>query len=97
MENVLAVLIPIALLTGLSVLFAGVLAWANVRFKVEKDPKIDLVLAVLPGANCGACGYAGCAAFAEAVVSGEAPVNGCPVGRKKVADAVGEILGVPGE
>lgn len=92
MEELLAIITPIGLLTGLSVLFAGILAWANVKFKVEKDPKIDEILDVLPGANCGACGYPGCAAFAEAVVSGEAPVDGCPVGRKQVADQVAQIM-----
>lgn len=97
MDNVLAILIPVSLLAGLSVFFAGVLAWADAKFKVEKDPKIDLVLAALPGANCGACGYAGCAAFAEAVVGGQAPVNGCPVGRQKVADAISAILDAPAE
>ena len=93
MDDLLAILIPIGILTGLSVFFAGVLAWANVKFKVERDPKIDEVLAALPGANCGACGFAGCTGFAEAVVSGQAPLNGCPVGRKKVADELERIMG----
>lgn len=93
LENLKAILIPIGLLTGLSVFFAAILAWANVKFKVEKDPKIEKIIEALPGANCGACGFAGCAAFAEAVVQGEALTNGCPVGRQKVAEAVAQIMG----
>lgn len=93
-DNILEILIPILFLAGLGVFFAAVLAWANVKFKVEKDPRIDEILAALPGANCGACGHAGCAAFAEAVASGDAPVNGCPVGRQKVAQELSRIMGV---
>ena len=44
-------------------------------------------------ANCGGCGYPGCDAFAEAVVSGEAPIDGCPVGGSTAAN-VGAIMGV---
>jgi electron transport complex protein RnfB len=61
---------------------------------VEKDPKIDEIVEVLPGANCGGCGYAGCTALAEAVVTGKAPVNGCPVGGSEVAKKVAAIMGV---
>lgn len=93
-EKLLELLIPILLLTGLGVVFAGILAWAEVKFKVEKDPKIDEIIAVLPGANCGGCGHAGCAAFAEAVAAGNAPVSGCPVGRQKVALEISKIMGV---
>lgn len=87
------ILIPVLSLTALAVLFAGILAWANIQFKVEKDSRVEEIIEALPGANCGACGYAGCSAFAEAVVKGEAPINGCPVGRQKVADEIGRIMG----
>lgn len=90
----MAILVPVLSLTALAVLFAGVLAWADKVFSIEKDSRVEAIIEVLPGANCGACGYAGCAAFAEAVAKGEAPVNGCPVGRKKVADQISEIMGV---
>lgn len=86
------ILLPILSLTVLSVLFAGILAWADIMFKVEKDARVEEIIAVLPGANCGACGLPGCVAFAEAVVKGSAPVDGCPVGRKKVADKICEIM-----
>ncbi|MGI6038278.1 MAG: RnfABCDGE type electron transport complex subunit B [Limnochordia bacterium] len=74
--------------------FAIVLSLATKTLAVESDPKVDAIEEVLPGANCGACGYAGCRAFAEAVASGQAPIDGCPVGGQAVARAVAEIMGV---
>ncbi len=63
-------------------------------FAVQVDPKVQAIQDVLSGGNCGGCGYAGCAAFAAAVASGEAPANGCVAGGPSVAAKVGEILGV---
>ncbi|HHW72983.1 MAG TPA: RnfABCDGE type electron transport complex subunit B [Firmicutes bacterium] len=79
---------------SLAALFALGLAVAGRVFSVETDPKVDAVEEVLPGVNCGGCGFAGCRAFAEAVSSGKAPTNGCPVGGARVAKLVAEILGV---
>lgn len=72
-------------------LFLGISAK---KLAVETDPREEAVLEALPGANCGGCGYAGCAAMAAAIVKGEAPVNGCPVGGAPVAAAVSEIMGI---
>ena len=66
-------------------LFLGV---AAIKFKVEVDPKEEAVLAVLPGNNCGGCGFAGCSGLAAAIAKGEAAVNACPVG----GDVVGGKL-----
>ncbi len=54
-------------------------------------------LGVLPGNNCGGCGYAGCSGLAAAIAKGEAPVNQCPVGGAPVAAKIGEIMGVAAE
>ncbi|NQU76421.1 MAG: RnfABCDGE type electron transport complex subunit B, partial [Planctomycetes bacterium] len=78
----------------LALAFALVLGWANVKFHVQQDPRIDAVLEALPGANCGACGLVGCADFAKAVVAGKAPPDGCPVGGPSVAHKVADILGI---
>lgn len=76
-------------------LFVGVfLGIAAIQFKVEVNPKEEEVLAALPGNNCGGCGYPGCSGLAHAIVEGEAPVNGCPVGGEPVGKAVAEIMGV---
>lgn len=66
-------------------------------FAVEVDPKVQEVRDALSGANCGGCGYAGCDAFAEAVVKGEAPTNGCVAGGAAVSAKVSEIMGVKAE
>ena len=63
-------------------------------FAVTVDPKVQQVRDALSGANCGGCGYAGCDAFAEAVVKGEAPASGCVAGGASVSQKVSEILGV---
>ncbi len=78
---------------GLGALMAAGLGFAANTFQVEKDERIDKIVNILPGANCGACGYAGCAAFAEAVTTGEAPIDGCPVGGDSVAKYIAEIMG----
>ena len=59
------------------------------KFKVEVDEKEVAILGVLPGNNCGGCGYAGCSGLAAAIAKGEAPVNQCPVGGAPVAAKVG--------
>ncbi len=87
----------IVVLGGLGVLFGVVLQIADKKFAVERDERVDKVRSCLAGANCGACGYPGCDGFAEAVVKGEAPVNGCSAGGAKVAAQVAEIMGVAAE
>jgi len=80
-------------LGALGAAFGGLLAYAGTKFAVEVDPKVEAIQAVLPGANCGACGRPGCAALAEAISKGEAPANACPVGGTAVAQKIGELLG----
>lgn len=70
------------------------LAVASTVFKTETDPRIDQLLEVLPGANCGACGYPGCQGLAKAMAMGAAPASACVVGGAKVAVQVAEVLGM---
>lgn len=88
---------PVATLGGLAVFFGIVLAYASKKFAVQADPKVGEVRFVLPGANCGGCGFAGCDALADAIVKGQAPVNACPVGGAELAKKVAEIMGVTAE
>lgn len=78
---------------GLGALLAFGLGFAAKAFRVERDERIDKIEEALPGANCGACGYAGCTALAEAIVRGEAAVDACPVGGSSTAEAIAEIMG----
>ena len=79
---------------GISLVLGAMLAIASIVFAVKVDPKIPEITDVLPGANCGGCGFSGCAACAEAIVNGEAKVTACPVGGQAVADKIAEIMGV---
>ena len=78
----------------LGLIFGIILDFASKKFAVEVDPKEAEVLEVLPGANCGGCGFPGCGGLAAAIAKGEAPVNGCPVGGAAVAEKVAAIMGV---
>ena len=84
----------IAIITVLGLLLALVLYLVAKKFKVEEDPRIDEVEKVMPGANCGGCGFAGCRAFAEAAVKSP-DLEGifCPVGGNDVMAKVAAILG----
>ena len=70
------------------------LCFSAEKFKVEVDPREEAIMGVLPGNNCGGCGYAGCSGLAAAIVNGEAPCNQCPVGGDEVGNQVAEIMGV---
>ncbi|MGI5894284.1 MAG: RnfABCDGE type electron transport complex subunit B [Candidatus Merdivicinus sp.] len=85
-------LIPILLFVGLGIL-AGVLLTVFSRlFAVEQDERAVQAREALPGANCGACGYAGCDAYAEAVANG-ARTNACIPGGDAVAKKLSAIMG----
>jgi len=91
MQTALLVL-TVMLLTG--IVFGFILAYANKKFAVEVNPLIHLVEDALPKGQCGACGYAGCAAYAEAVVlNPDVPPNLCVPGKGPVADVVAELTG----
>ena len=91
------ILIAIAILGGLGLVFGLVLAAASKVFYVETDPRLDQLNECLPGANCGGCGFAGCGAYAEAVLKGEAPVGKCASGGNEAAKAMAAIMGVEAE
>lgn len=85
---------PVISIGGLGLVFGVLLGYANDKFHVPVDPNVPLVREALPSANCGACGYAGCDAYATAAASGEVPLNLCSVGGISVAERLGEIMGV---
>ncbi|SLM30078.1 RnfB [Desulfamplus magnetovallimortis] len=78
----------------MAVIMSYILGWANVKFHVEVDPRVEAVNNALPGANCGGCGFIGCSDYAEAVVKDNAPVNKCPVGGAACAAEVAGIMGI---
>nr|WP_274522210.1 RnfABCDGE type electron transport complex subunit B [Ectothiorhodospira mobilis] len=81
-------------MASLGVLLAGVLAFANRRLYVFEDPRIDQLEDMLPRTNCGACGEAGCRAFAEALVAGRAQPAQCTVNSAEMNQKIADFLGV---
>ncbi|MDT4761421.1 RnfABCDGE type electron transport complex subunit B [Sphaerochaeta sp. PS] len=88
--NILLAVLVIALLGGL---FGFGLSIAEKKFAVKKDPKILALEPLMPGANCGVCGYAGCNAYAAAVALGEAPIGLCSPGGSSLNEKMAEIMG----
>lgn len=87
------ILFPVALLVGLAVIFAVAIAFFSKKFVVHEDEKVEKITELLAGANCGGCGYGGCADFAKAVVEGKVNVSACGVTSKHNRDLIAEILG----
>jgi electron transport complex protein RnfB len=89
-----SILSSVAILGGVGMTFGALIAITNAKMRVEEDPRLDDLTDLLPGANCGACGFAGCRAFAEAVIRGETPPATCTVMSGVELEDVAEYLGV---
>jgi len=94
MVIIITVLLAAAVLTVLAIAMAWILGWANFTFHVEVDEKVSRICGVLPGANCGGCGYVGCVDYAEALVAGGVEANLCGPGAAACVSQIAEILGV---
>ena len=88
------VLVSVVVMGALGLLLGLVIGFFAKIFKVETDSRVDLVAELLPGANCGGCGKAGCADFAKSVVSGENPPGKCPVSSTEQINAIAMALGI---
>jgi electron transport complex protein RnfB len=84
----------ITVLAVLGGAFGAILAIASKKLAVETDPRVDAIVEALPGANCGACGYPGCAGLANAIVNDGAPINACVPGKDGVAAEIAKIMGM---
>jgi Na+-translocating ferredoxin:NAD+ oxidoreductase RNF subunit RnfB len=88
------VLGSVSILAGVGLVFAIFIALAHWKLRVYEDPRIDAVAAMLPGANCGACGFPGCRGFAEQAVLGTVKPAACNVIDDRGAAAIAKYLGV---
>lgn len=88
------ILYAVICFAALGVFFGVVLAISSKIFAVKTDPRIDEVKDCLPGANCGGCGYSGCADLAGKIVNGEAKMNACPVCSDEAIQQIADILGL---
>ena len=92
--NISAIVTAVVVVGGVGLFLGIFLGIASIVFKVAVDEKEEAVLGVLPGNNCGGCGYPGCSGLAAAIAKGEAPVNACPVGGEPVGKKIAAIMGV---
>ena len=88
------ILIPLLILSVLTFVLGLCILFASKKFYVKTDPMVDTVIAMLPGANCGACGYPGCAQFAAELVKTRDSSKICPIGGDGLSYELGRILGI---
>ncbi|MDD5292031.1 MAG: RnfABCDGE type electron transport complex subunit B [Candidatus Omnitrophica bacterium] len=87
------ILLAVITLGGLGLLFGLGLALASKKFYVKNDPRLEKIIINLPGANCGACGMAGCMGFAEGLISGKCTIDKCPVTEPEKKTEIANFLG----
>lgn len=94
MIDMMAVLVATATIGIVGLLIGLLLGIAGKKFAVEVDEKELEVRELLPGNNCGGCGYAGCDALAQAIAKGEAQTNACPVSSAEANAKIAQVMGV---
>ncbi len=87
------ILIPVITLGLLGLIFGVGLAIASKKFEVKIDSRLERIHSLLPGANCGVCGGAGCFGFAEKVLSGQLPIDSCRVASDQAKEEIAKVLG----
>lgn len=91
MNNILIALLWFAVISGI---LGVILAFASKFFAVKTDERIEKITELLPGANCGGCGFAGCSSLAQAIVNGNAPTNACGVLNTEQGAQIAKIMGI---
>ena len=76
-----------------AVVLGAALGYASIKFKVEGNPLVEKIEAILPQTQCGQCGYPGCKPYAEAIAEGEAEINLCPPGGQEGVAKLADLLG----
>ncbi|MBN2343427.1 MAG: RnfABCDGE type electron transport complex subunit B [Deltaproteobacteria bacterium] len=84
----------LSVLCGVGLVMAVLLAVGRKAFAVEVDKKLELLMKIMPGANCGGCGFPGCSGYARALADGKAEPTACPPGGPTLAEEIGKILGI---
>lgn|SRR5574344_2813212 len=87
------ILIAVAIIVGISIILGVIIAVVSEKFKVKEDERAIKALEMMPGVNCGACGFAGCSGLVNAIVKGEEThVKRCAVIKKEKAEEIVEYL-----
>lgn len=91
------ILIPALAIGAIGLFFGALLGFASIVFRIDKDERIDKICELLPGANCGGCGYAGCSALADAVVKNGESAAKCNLMTDEKNKLICEIMGIKAE
>ncbi len=86
-------LLAIAVMALGAVVLGAALGFAAIKFKVEGDPLVEKIEAILPQTQCGQCGFPGCKPYAEAIAKGESDINKCPPGGAEGVQRLADLLG----
>ncbi len=87
-------LTAVYVMLGLALVLGILLGYSALKFKVEGDPLVARIDAILPQTQCGQCGFPGCKPYATAIAAGEADINQCPPGGDAGARALADLMGV---
>ncbi|WP_375322125.1 electron transport complex subunit RsxB [Aliivibrio logei] len=88
-----SILIAVIAIAALALIFGLILGFASIKFKVESDPIVEQIDAILPQTQCGQCGYPGCKPYAEAIANGDV-INKCPPGGQATIEKLADLMGV---
>lgn len=88
-----SILIAVIAIAALALVFGLILGFASIKFKVESDPIVEQIDAILPQTQCGQCGYPGCKPYAEAIANGDM-INKCPPGGQATIEKLADLMGV---
>ena len=88
-----SILIAVIAIAALALIFGLILGFASIKFKVESDPIVEQIDAILPQTQCGQCGYPGCKPYATAIANGD-EINKCPPGGQATIEKLADLMGV---
>ncbi len=86
-------LAAILVMSGLAVVLGAVLGFSAVKFRVQDNPLVEKIDAILPQTQCGQCGFPGCKPYAQAIAEERADINQCPPGGEEGIRKLAELLG----
>jgi electron transport complex protein RnfB len=81
-------------MSAIAIVLGAVLGFAAIKYRVEGDPLVEKIDAILPQTQCGQCGHPGCKPYATALAAGEADINLCPPGGEEGIRKLADLLGV---
>ena len=85
-------IISLLIISFVALIFGIIVMWVSKKYKVEGNPIVEQINAILPQTQCGQCNFPGCKPYAEAIANGEAAINQCPPGGEEGIKKLAELL-----